>query len=129
MARILVIDDDEPLRQLVRLTLEGCGHVISEAGDGREGLRLFTSHPFDVVLCDIFMPVCEGLETIQQLRAADARIPIIAMSGGSARTQTDFLPIASALGARRTLPKPFDVRELREAVQNCLPNPAEAPAG
>jgi len=120
MAGVLVIDDDAPLRELVRLTLEACGHTVWEAADGREGVRAFATHPVEVVLCDLFMPICEGLETIQQIRAQNHGVPIIAMSGGSMRTQTDFLPIAAALGAQRTLPKPFDVRELRDAVQSCV---------
>ena len=67
MARILVIDDDVPLQNMLRLTLKLLGHEVEQAFDGAEGLRLCQTSPPDVVLTDILMPNQDGLQTIRQL--------------------------------------------------------------
>ena len=56
MARILLIDDNAALRNLLRLQLEAAGHEVLEAADGGEGIRLYRRQPADLVLCDLFMP-------------------------------------------------------------------------
>ena len=67
--RILIIDDEAALRQTIRLMLEEAGHTVTEAEDGRTGLRRLGEEPADVVLSDIIMPEMEGIETIRELRA------------------------------------------------------------
>jgi CheY-like chemotaxis protein len=111
MARILVIDDDDELRGLVCMALEAAGHETAQASDGGEGLRLFRRSPSELVICDIFMPGTDGLETIRALKQAGTP-KIIAMSGGSNYIAQDFLPVARQFGARRLLWKPFDVNTL-----------------
>ena len=122
MARILLIDDNAELRHLLRLQLEGAGHAVLEAPDGGEGIRLYRSGRVDLVLCDLFMPGKEGLETIRELRGAgEGRI--IAISGDGPVDASDFLRMARMLGAARTLSKPFDAPTLLEAVREVLQAP------
>jgi DNA-binding response OmpR family regulator len=120
VARILVIDDEALIRGSLRLALESAGHEVLEAADGAAGLRFLDGPPVDLVLCDVFMPRKDGLETIQELRRLTPRLPVIAMSGGSPAVPMDFLPLARRFGATRTLRKPFGVAEVLGAVREVL---------
>ncbi len=120
MARVLVIDDDEEHRTLVRHVLVGAGHEVEEALDGAEGLRAFGKRPPDLVLTDIDMPGLDGHEVIAALRVQHARVPIIAVSGGSAIAKDELLLKASALGAVEVITKPFEFRQLIGAVERAL---------
>lgn len=107
MPHILLIDDDELFRKMLRATLEDLGHTVTEARDGKEGLALHKSKPADLVITDLIMPEKEGLETISELRRLQPGLKIIAMSGGGRISVEDYLPIAKWLGAARVLTKPF----------------------
>ncbi len=121
MARILLIDDDELLLQTMREMLESVGHDVATAGDGNAGLALVENDRFDLVITDIIMPDKEGIETIHELTTAHPEIPIIAISGGSRMGPLDsYLPTAKAFGARRTLAKPFRLKELLATVSEIL---------
>lgn len=120
MARVLVIDDDPRLREVMVALLSEAGHAVDQAADGREGLERFAAAPADVVLCDIIMPGREGLETISELRAAAPDLPIVAMSGGGWASPDDYLALAHEMGASLTLHKPFARRELLAAVGAAL---------
>ncbi len=120
MARVLVIDDDEEHRTLVRHMLVGAGHEVEEALDGAEGLRIFGKRPPDLVLTDINMPGLDGHEVIAALRVQHADVPIIAVSGGSAIGKDELLLKASALGAVEVIMKPFEFRQLIGAVERAL---------
>jgi CheY-like chemotaxis protein len=120
MARVLVIDDDEETRTLVKRMLVGEGHQIEEAPDGAEGLRLFGHGPPDVVLTDINMPGLDGHDVIAAIRVLHPDIPIIAISGGGATDKDELLLKAAALGAVEIITKPFEFRQLVGAVQRAL---------
>ncbi|MBI5855799.1 MAG: response regulator [Nitrospirae bacterium] len=120
MSSILVVDDDENLRDGVRRILHQAGYEVREASDGLQGMRSVEQTPVDVILLDIFMPGKEGLETIRELRCAHSAIRIIAMSGGGAKGSFDMLKLAQMLGARRTLAKPFSREQLLDAIQGEL---------
>ena len=120
MARVLVIDDDEETRTLVKHILVGAGHEVEEALDGAEGLRLFGQRPPDLVLTDINMPGLDGHEVITAIRVLHAEVPIIAVSGGGAIAQDELLLKASALGAGEIIMKPFELRQLVSAVERAL---------
>jgi DNA-binding response OmpR family regulator len=120
MARILVMDDDEVLRGALRVVLEAAGYDVLDAGDGEAGLRLQREQGADLVLVDIFMPKRDGLGVIQALRASDAQAKIVAMSGGGHTGQREVLQSATAVGASRTLRKPFQPRELLTAIHEVL---------
>lgn len=126
MARILVIDDDEPLRATVGAMLLSGGHEVVSAADGEDGVRLFQQQPFDLVVCDVFMPKKEGLETVKEIRALSAATPIISMTGsyprpsGGAHLDPDFLRMSKAFGATRVIAKPFKSQELLALIQQCF---------
>ena len=122
MARILVIDDDDELRSLLRVALEMAGHQVQEAADGGQGIKALSQHPADLILCDIIMPDKEGLETIRELRRRFPEVKIVAMSGGALGGKLDFLPVAKKFGATRILKKPFDVRTLSLVIEELLPS-------
>ena len=124
MGRILVIDDDDQVRSLLRMTLEKEGHKVSEAPDGKTGLRLFKQEgPPDLVITDIIMPEIGGIETILALRAEMPDLKIIAISGGG--PERDFeacLEYAQRIGAKATLEKPIRNQDLLETVRRVLDN-------
>ncbi len=118
MARVLVIDDDAEMRSMLRQLLDEQGHDVIEARDGKRGSELYATHAIDVVITDIFMPDKDGLETIVDLRKQFPDAKIIAISGQLSRH--NMLPVATALGACRTIAKPFQPQELIEAVWEVL---------
>ena len=120
MARVLVIDDDEEIRVLVKHMLVGEGHEVEEARDGAEGLQLFGKRPPDLVLTDINMPGLDGHEVITAIRVLHADVPIIAISGGGEISTDELLLKASALGAVEIIMKPFEFRQLVGAVERAL---------
>jgi CheY-like chemotaxis protein len=116
MARILLIDDDDPLRTMLALTLRHFGHTVTEARNGREGLDLFAQAGADLVITDIVMPEVEGIEVLRTLRTTRPPAKIIAMSGGGRGNAADYLRIARQLGATQVLAKPFTNETLKAAV-------------
>ncbi|AWB07011.1 response regulator (plasmid) [Azospirillum humicireducens] len=128
MASVLIIDDDDVARAVLLRTMTMAGHEAVGARDGMEGMARFREHsadrsphrPIDLVITDIFMPNQEGLATIMELRRASPSLKIIAISGGGVRASLDVLPVAEALGAHRTLRKPFTPAEVMEAVRAVL---------
>ncbi len=118
--RILVIDDEEPVRMIVREMLIIEGYEVVVAGNGKVGLQLFRSDPTDLIITDIFMPEMEGLETIRELHREYPGVKIIAMSGGGESGMLSFLSYAKRFGALRTLRKPFSREELLTNVQELL---------
>jgi CheY-like chemotaxis protein len=121
MASVLVIDDDEQIRTFVRTVLEKEGFVVHEADNGARGLASYRQLLPDVVLCDIFMPEKEGLETILNLCRQSPGVKIVAMSGGSSVTRpTEFLPLAERFGAVAALEKPFGKGVLLQTVREAI---------
>jgi two-component system, chemotaxis family, chemotaxis protein CheY len=118
MSSVLVVDDEEAIRRLIRDTLGHAGYQVSEARDGKEGLLHYRRAPTDLVIMDILMPDQDGLESILTLRREFPAAKIIAITGGSDMIGIlNFLDVAKMLGARRTLQKPFDMKHLLEVVQ------------
>ncbi len=117
MARILVMDDDEQIRKVMRQVLEREGHQVVLALNGKEGIALHLDQPVDLVVTDIIMPELEGIATIMELRRTTPDLKVIAMSGGGAVDAKDYLRLAKMAGARLTLTKPIRLEQLREAVR------------
>jgi DNA-binding NtrC family response regulator len=117
---VLVIDDDEDFRTLIRAMLNRVGHHVEEASDGAEGLRAFGKNPPDIVLTDISMPGIDGHEVINALKAANKSVPVIAISGGSSVPKDELLLKASQLGAAEIIMKPFEFEQLAGAVSRAL---------
>ena len=120
MARILVIDDNEMVRDILSDLLEEEGHEVRTATEGRGGLALLENFVADVVITDILMPGQEGIETIQELRANNPETKIVAISGGGTRYGVSFLDMAEKLGAHATLSKPIDATELSALIERLL---------
>jgi DNA-binding response OmpR family regulator len=118
MTRILVIDDDTAARAAFTRLLTRSGYEVCTAADGNEGLRCMAQSLPDVLLVDIYMPERDGLEIILLVRRAFPQVPIIAMSGGTARHEAgDVLTAAHDFGARYTFTKPFAPEVLLAALQ------------
>lgn len=120
MARILLIDDDDDVRALLRRVLAAHGHTVIEARNGVEGLKLFPSAQADLLITDIVMPEKSGLEVLAELRDSHSPFKAIAISGGSLHGDEDGLQRAKALGAAKVLAKPFSREVLMAAVNELL---------
>lgn len=120
MARILIIDDELSLRQVMRVILERAGHTVLDAPDGREGMALWHREPPDIVVIDIFMPEKDGLQVLMEMKHVAPKPKIIAMSGGGQRGLLDWRATAQALGADRVLVKPFNPQTVLLTIQEVL---------
>jgi DNA-binding response OmpR family regulator len=120
LARILIIDDEDLLRETIAQVLGDAGFDTREASDGEQGIAEFRKSPSDLVITDILMPTKEGIETIRELRRISSGVKIIAMSGGGNLLKTSYLDVARQLGANVVLKKPFEMRALLDAVNTCL---------
>lgn len=121
MARILVIDDDESIRSLLRTALELQGYEVVEAENGYAGLQRYQAEPIDLVITDMLMPVMDGAEMITELQRAFSWVRIIAISGGRralevARTLTPY-----------AFEKPFSLGKLLDTVREliCVPTSSD----
>ena len=120
MAKILIIDDDNQFRKMLRLMLEKEGYEIAEASDGAMGIQIYQKEPADVVITDLIMDGKEGIETIRELRRDFPDVKIIAISGGGIIKSEYYLQIAGLLGVQRTFAKPFKNKEILEAVNELI---------
>ena len=121
MARILIIDDDEQVRFVLRKMLVRAGYEVVSAANGKQGLRMFQENPTDLVITDILMPVMPGSRLISNLREEYPHVKIIAISGGGSIYQPGgYLTLASDLGAQRILTKPIKFEDLIAAVEEAL---------
>lgn len=124
MKTILLVDDDNLVRDSLAIALEGAGYTVVTAANGDEGLIALAGQRFDAVILDMLMPEREGIETIREIRKSDQKLPVLAISGGDKTGWSDFLRMASALGASDTLAKPFTASELLRRVERLLGGPA-----
>lgn len=120
MARILVADDDPGFQDMLQHLLEQDGHEVVIASNGVEALKIYRAQPTDLVITDIVMPDKEGIETIIELREDFPDAKIIVMSGGGGIGLDDYLENALLFGARRAIPKPFDMHDMMNAVNEVL---------
>ena len=118
--RILVIDDEKSILNLLRKLLENENVIVDTATNGAKGLELLNDNPPDLVISDIVMPEKEGLETINEIKKKWPNIKIIAMSGGGKINSQDYLLLAKRMGASKTLTKPFGTKEMLDSVQELL---------
>jgi len=114
VACILVVDDDQFVRSLLRAVLECQGHSVIEAENGDKGLQAYQANPADVVITDMQMPVMDGLEMILELRRAFPTARVIAISGCK-RT----LNMVKTL-VQHILEKPLGMEELLDTVQQLI---------
>jgi len=115
MATILVIDEEEPIRALLRIALEGAGHEVLEASNGRRGLALYRARSADLIITDLVMPEVDRLEMMLELTRNFLNVKVIALSAGLEGEAP--LHVAKLLGARQTIQKPFDMETVLSAVR------------
>ena len=116
MPQILIIDDEDMLREVLREVLEGEGYDVCLASDGRRGLEQFHAQDIDLVITDLMMPEKDGFETIRELHEQCPNAKIIALTGFGLHN----LPVAYDLGASRVFEKPIAPEVLRKAVAELL---------
>jgi CheY-like chemotaxis protein len=105
--RILVVDDNDQIREMLRLLLEQAGHEVLEAANGKLAMNLLKKEQADLIITDIIMPEMEGIDLIMAIRSIHPRAKIIAISGGGRIDPRVCLNMADKLGADRILQKPF----------------------
>ncbi len=127
--RVLVVDDDETVRDVVRRYLEVAGFTVDQAGDGAEGLAQFAAHEPDLVVLDVMMPGINGLEVCKRLRQV-SQVPIVMLT---ALGEEENRIAGLQLGADDYVTKPFSPKELALRVASVLrrarmprPQPAAA---
>jgi DNA-binding NtrC family response regulator len=120
MARILVIDDEDRIRRLLRTALEMEGHQVLEARQGNEGLEVIRTTAPDLVITDLMMPDKDGLEVLLALKREAPELKVIAMSGGGKLKMMEPLLVAEPLGAFAAVRKPFDLDVMLETVKRAL---------
>jgi CheY-like chemotaxis protein len=120
-ARILLIDDDDFVRSMLRQLLLYHGHIVADASNGREGLHLFQPGITDLVITDLVMPDIEGFEVLTELRKHPPRVKIIVITGGVRGKTANYLEMALHLGADRVLAKPFPHASLLAVIAELLP--------
>lgn len=118
--KILVVDDEPQVRDMLRQTLEKEGYEVTEANDGEEGVRVLKEQLVDLMITDIYMPKKEGLETMSEARKMNPSLKIIAISGGGKQHDLDSLLISHRFGANKVLPKPFSRKTLLQHIQELL---------
>ncbi|MGB5536219.1 MAG: response regulator [Thiogranum sp.] len=130
MASILIIDDEEDIRDALQMVLESAGYEVKVASNGNEAIELQREEPAQLVITDIIMPEKDGVRTIKEMRQESPGLRIIAISGGGgveplaykpgAITTTAYLAAAKEVGADRVFAKPFDRKDLIQAVDDLL---------
>jgi two-component system alkaline phosphatase synthesis response regulator PhoP len=112
--RILIVEDEVDLANLIEITLMNAGFSVSKANDGRAGLKLALSGDFDLIMLDIMLPEVDGLEICRQVRIKDALTPIMMLTARD--TETDRI-MGLNMGADDYLTKPFSIRELEARIK------------
>ncbi len=121
---VLVIEDNEFVRQALRRTLEENGYHVAEAADGEEGLQRYRAAPADVVLTDLMMPGKSGIELIVELLREYPAARIVAMSGAMDVRMPAVVEVLGAAGALQMLPKPFSPDQLLTVIRTVRDEPA-----
>ena len=120
MAKILIVEDDDEVRDVLKTLLREEGHEVFEASDGNEAMEQFRQTPADLVILDIVLPDKEGLETIIDLKRTHPNVKILAMSGGGRTSPQDYLDMAKRLGAVEVIAKPFSIDDFVRRVNLTL---------
>ena len=126
-ARILVVDDEESHRIMLRAVLQEEGYEVAEAADGPDAIRAVEQEPFDLILLDIRMTTMDGIETLSEIRKISPYVPVLMMTAyASVKTAVEALKA----GAFEYLTKPLDIEELKILVEKgagALPSAGRKP--
>ncbi|RKZ17352.1 response regulator [bacterium] len=120
MASILIIEDDNEVREFLESVLTRAGYQTHTAANGREGVQVFRTGNFDLVITDIIMPEKDGIETIMDMKRERSDLRVLAISGGGRAEPDNYLESARLLGADATMKKPFTNQEIIATVKQLL---------
>ena len=126
MAKIMIVEDMPAQLDFLVAVLTAEGHQVSRASNGREAMSSLCGATYDLILTDIFMPDCDGLELIKAIRKADKTLPVIAMSAGLCGDISLFLHTAEIFGADAVMSKAQPPHEIAATVAAVLSAPRAA---
>ncbi|HZS84425.1 MAG TPA: response regulator [Stellaceae bacterium] len=129
MAKLLVIDDDRAYREYLDRVLTRAGHSVTTAANGARIVQIAKEASFDAVLTDLYMPECDGIETIARLRAVLPHLPIIGMTGNAGAVDDPCSRAMRLFGAVAVLEKPLDRQRLLATIEGAIAAAAAARAG
>lgn len=120
MAKILVVDDEVYIRELIKRALSTHGHTIVDFDNGIDGINYVKENSVDVAIIDLVMPMKGGIETLIEIRDSNRNIKIIAISG-KIETKADAIQgLAHQFNVDKVLSKPFDVDEIIQIVEELI---------
>ncbi|HLG43746.1 MAG TPA: response regulator [Nitrospirales bacterium] len=114
--RILVVEDDPDMRDLIRDSLTGAGFMVDSSGDGGDGVKLASEHPYDVVVSDVRLPGLNGIDLARALVMKEEPPTIILIT---AYPDSQTVRNGYAAGAKHVLSKPISLRKLIQLVRDC----------
>ena len=117
MPKILIIDDEKDISDILTGFLEPRGYGVTSASNGEEGLRKFDAEKPDIVICDIKMPIKDGFQFLKELRGSRAWVPVVILT---ALTEPANIMKGYDLEADYYITKPVDLNEVLKAVQIML---------
>ncbi len=121
MAKILVVDDEQNIRNILRESLKKEQHEIFEASSGQEASDILDKHAIEIMITDLVMPGKTGLDLIMEIKEKIPELSIIAISGGGGiNGRFDYLPIAQLIGANNIIRKPFSIADIKQTVKELL---------
>lgn len=126
MARILITDDEPPVRQMMAEVASRLGHTAVEAKNAREALQLHQDTPADLIITDLVMRDMDGIELLRRIHANSPDTAVIGVSGHVRGKM--YLNMARLVGADRVLAKPFSAEQLAEGITKALRPDRNRPA-
>ncbi|MBT4739845.1 MAG: response regulator [Rhodospirillaceae bacterium] len=127
-ANVLLVEDSPEVSLSVREILNGAGHSVDEATNGKEGLDKITSGTYDLVVSDIWMPEMDGIALLKEIRGAGNDVPVVVSSGGAPNAPLTYTaPLASTFGANAVIYKPFEKEELLKTIDAVMSGETIAP--
>ena len=121
MAKILVIDDQAHIRNILRAFLENEQHEVDLAEEGKTAMNLIDSGSYDLVITDVVMQGYDGFEVIKSLKRLHPAVKVIAITGGGGKEDCgELMETCKLLGADRALPKPLDFAKIQAVVREVL---------
>ncbi len=112
MAKVLVVEDDEFLQELLAECIETCDHSVVKAGTGKDALEQIAGDEFDVILLDWQLPDMEGISILEQYRSSDGKAKVVMLTG-----MRDKAEEVKRLGADEFLAKPFKMHEILNVLE------------
>src|SRR5882724_5310173 len=120
LGSILVVDDDEDVRDLLRDLLEAADYKVTMAEDGGHASKVLAKETFTLVLTELLMPDKDGIQLVGEVRKKYPATPIIVMSGGGRLPNVEYLKMANSFGANAVLEKPFKSDRLLQTIASVL---------